>query len=251
MGEWLRAHTNTWRTLLFFGVVIVDMALFWLISYNIAPGEGHSLRTALDDNIPFLPWTIFLYSSVYTASAYPLFTVRCPRLFRRTVIAYISILVIHLLCFVIYPVAGWDFRPDVTGTIVDSFAAWGVRLTFFVDPPTNLFPSQHVSMAVIAMLAAWRARPAAGLALLPVVVGICVSIATVKQHYVIDGVVGIALAVLVYWFVVRPYSARGQTPTEVGNSWRGPAGYYLLHLTFYSLFFIVYASGYCPWEGGA
>ena len=251
MLNWLRAHTNTWRALLFVAVVVIDMAIFWLISYNITPGEGHSLRTFLDDHIPFLPWTIFLYSSVYTAAAYPLFAVRCPRLFRRTVTAYILILVIHLVFFVAYPVAGWDFRPDVTGMTVDSFAAWGVRLTFFVDPPTNLFPSQHVSMAVIAMPVAWRARAAARLALLPIVIGICVSIATVKQHYVIDGVAGIALAVLIYWVIVRPYDDQGQTPLEIGFSWRGPAGYFLLHLGFYSIFYLAYVSGFLPWEGGA
>jgi len=234
---------------LFLTVVVVDMGIFWLISYSITPGEGHSLRISLDDHIPFLPWTIFLYSSVYTASAYPLFSVRCPRLFRRTVYAYITILLIHLAFFLIYPVAGWDFRPDVSGITAETFAMWGVKLTFFVDPPTNLFPSQHVSMAVIALLVAWRARPAAGWALFPIVVGICISISTVKQHYFVDGIAGIGLAAVIYWLMVRPYDAQGQSPDETSFTWRGPAGYYLLHLTFYSIFFIVYLSGYRPWEG--
>jgi membrane-associated phospholipid phosphatase len=249
MEKWLRSHTTVWRTLLFLTVVVVDMAIFWLISYNISPGEGNSLRLALDDRIPFLPWTIFLYSSVYTASAYPLFVVRCPRLFRRTVNAFIIILVIHLIFFVVYPVAGWDFRPDVAGLPADSFAAWGIKLTFFIDPPTNLFPSQHVSMAVIALMVAWRARTAAGLALLPIVIGICISISTVKQHYFIDGIAGIVLAIVVYWFTVRPYDDQGQAPHETSFTWRGPAGYFFLHLSFYTIFFVLYLSGFRPWEG--
>lgn len=251
MAKDRRPNPAGWRVLLFLSVVVVDMGIFWLISYGIAPGEGHSLRTAIDDHIPFLAWTIFLYSSVYTASAYPLFSVRCPRLFRRTVAAYVTILIIHLFSFAVFPVAGWDFRPDVTGLAADTFYNWGVRLTFFVDPPTNLFPSQHVSIAVIAMLAAWRARAAAGLALLPVVIGICISISTVKQHYFVDGLAGIALAVLVYWFVIRPYDDQGQAPDETSFTWRGPAGYYLLHMTFYAIFYVLYLSGFRPWEGTA
>ncbi len=242
------AWTNLWRSALFVLIVVVDMGLFWLISYSLTPGEGASLRCAVDDWIPFIPWTVFLYSAVYTASAYPLFAIRCPRLFMRTVVAILIILAVHLVFFSLFPVAGWDFRPDVSQWPSDSFVTWGVRLTFFVDPPTNLFPSQHVSMAVIAMLVAWRASRTAGLALLPVVAGICISITTMKQHYLVDGLAGCLLAGMVYWLVVHPYDDQGGKPEEIGFSWRGPAAYYLFLMVVYGLFFALYSSGFRPWE---
>lgn len=240
-----RTHLN--RSLLVVAIIVIDMGLFWLISYNIQPGQGLSLRIPLDDWIPFLPATVILYSAVYSASAYALFSVRSPALFRRVVVAYVSILVIHLLFFAAMPVAAWDFRPDVTGWDADTFITWGVRLTFFVDPPTNLFPSQHVSMAVIAMLVAWKARPSLGLAIAPLVLGICVSIATMKQHYVVDGIAGALLAWLVYRIVFRT-ALPADGPEPAGFSWRGPAAYYLFLLSIYGLFFLLYASGFRPWE---
>jgi hypothetical protein len=239
---------NARRFVAVMAIVVVDMALFWWVGYTVDPADAASLRTRLDDAIPFVPWTVYLYSWVYTAMLYPLFVIRCPRLFDRALVAYGIVLVVSLAFFVGFPITAHGFRPDVSGLPLDSFHAWGVRLTFHVDPPTNLFPSQHVSVATIAMLLGWKARRAWGLLMLPVVTGILISISTMKQHFVADGIAGIILAAAVYLLVVRSYRPQSTPPDEVAWSWRGPAGYFLFHALVYLAFFVLYLADYQPWQ---
>jgi len=65
-------------------LLIVWASGYYAIALTIDPRAARSLGTALDAAIPFIPATVYLYSWVYTAMLYPLFTVRCIRLFRRS-----------------------------------------------------------------------------------------------------------------------------------------------------------------------
>jgi membrane-associated phospholipid phosphatase len=77
---------------------------------------------------------------------------------------------------------------------VRSVAAWLVALEYRLDEPYNLFPSLHVAISWLAWLACRdRVRPRA--LFLAVVVAISISTVFVKQHYIVDVVAGVALAV--------------------------------------------------------
>jgi membrane-associated phospholipid phosphatase len=119
--------------------------------------------------------------------------------------AYFAVVTLCLLCFVLYPVSAAGLRPSLAGLDPSRFAVWGLRLNYALDPPVNLFPSLHLAGATIAALGAWKARPAygalAGVAVAPIAVAVC----TVKQHYWIDAVGGVALAVAVYARWLRDY----------------------------------------------
>ena len=65
-------------------------------------------------------------------------------------------------------------------------------------PPTSLFPSLHLSLATLAALIAWRARPLFGWCAAPMVVAVAMSITTMKQHFVVDGAGAVALATLAF-----------------------------------------------------
>jgi hypothetical protein len=228
------------------GLTAATMTLFWWIGYTADPARAASLRTSLDDAIPFVPWTVYLYSWVYTSMLYPLFVVRSPDLFRRVVAAYAVVIVFSLATFALFPVTAVGFRPDPSTLAEASFADWGLRLTYFVDPPMNLFPSQHLSIATISMLSAWTARRAFGLAILPIVAGIAVSICTVKQHFIADGVAGLALAFGVYRIMLARWDPGARREADVASTWRGPAAYLAFHAAFYLALFVAYRAGYRP-----
>lgn len=228
-------------------VLLVTVVGHRVIGVSMDPTTGHVLRTPLDEAIPFLPWTVHLYSWVYTSMLIPLFTVRSGALFQRVALAYMLVVLVSLATFLIYPVTALGFRPDVGYLDASTFTNWAVKLTFHIDPPTNLFPSLHVSIATIALLSTWKARRIYAVVTSPIALGILVSISTMKQHYVADGIAGMALAAGVYALVLRPFEAKpGAGP--VARGWRGPALYLLSHVAFYVAAYCVFLAGVRPWS---
>lgn len=227
-------------------LVVTDMALFWWIGHRVDPAQAATLWTSLDRAIPFVPWTVYLYSWVYTSMLYPVFVIRCPALFDRILRAYVFVLGLSLLFFAFFPVSSLELRPDVADLDPTVFHEWGVLLTFHVDPPTNLFPSQHLSVAALSMLCAWQGRRLWGLIALPVVVGVAVSILTMKQHFVADGVAGLVLAFAAWFLFIRGYDRDAQPREAVASSWRGPLAYFAFHALVYAAFFVAFLAGLQP-----
>lgn len=209
----------------------------------LAPGRpAHRLATPLDHAIPFVPWTVWIYSWVYTSALYPAFVVRSAALFRRVVRAYLVVLTTSFACFAAFPVTSIGLRPDAAALDPATFVGWGLRLTYAVDPPYNLFPSLHLSVAAISALSAWHAAPALGAPALLVVAGIAVSICTTKQHYVADGAGALLLAALVYAAVLRPPAAPDPEPRSLGA--RGATLYLLFHSLVFGGLYAAYLLGW-------
>jgi membrane-associated phospholipid phosphatase len=78
-------------------------------------------------------------------------------------------------------------------------------------------------MAALAGLSAWTARRSYGAAAFAGVALIGVSIVTVKQHFIVDGLGGLALAAVLYAQILRPYEPPPGYDPAYG--WRGPAAY--------------------------
>ena len=237
---------QTWR-------LLVTLALFayFVVGFRIAPmlsgGRAVSLRTPLDDQIPFLPWTVYFYVSFYIALAYPLFVVRCPRLFDRVAVAYFAVLSLCFVCYLVFPVTAVGFRPDPSSLDEHVFHEWGLKLTYAIDEPSNLFPSLHLSMAVTLTLAAWKASPRLGALALPLVVGVAVAIFTVKQHYLADGVAALGLAAGVYYWILRPYPNRHVDEAERSNGWRGVASFAVFHAGVLCACYVAFRLGVKAW----
>jgi len=223
------------RAFLTIGVVAFFIAGYFGVGLMVDPARARDLGTVLDRRIPFIVPSVWVYLWVFPASLLPLFVVRCPRLFLRTILAYGLAIAASLVVFVALPVTSIGLRADRATLDVTRFSPWAVALLYRLDPPVNLFPSLHLSIAALAALAAWKARRAYGAAACVGVALIGVSICTVKQHFVLDGLGGAALAAFVYAFVLRPYEP---TPgTEPAYAWRGPAAYFALLIAVYAGFY--------------
>ncbi len=230
------------------GVLAFDAIGYNLVGFNTDHARTHSLRLPVDDRIPFWPWTVYLYSWVYTSMLYPLFVVRCPTLFRRTAEAYVLTIGISLAIFAIFPVSSVGLRPDLSNLDLSVFHNWGVALTYFVDPPTNLFPSLHMSVATLAALVAWKARPLYGWLAAPVVLAVALSITTMKQHFVLDGLGAVLVATFAYRARLKNHDADRDSNGPVAYSWRGPMLYLVFHCSAYLAFYAAFRMGFRPWE---
>lgn len=201
---------------------------FFIVGYfgvgSIAdPARARALAGSADARIPFLPGSVWLYLLVFPGSLLPLFLVRSQDLFRRAMAAYVAAIAVSLTAFLAFPVTSVSLRADAASLDRARFSTWAVAKLYAIDPPYNLFPSLHLSIATLAALTAWKARRAYGAAALCGVVLIGVSTLTVKQHFIADVAAGVALAGLLYAALLRPHTSRHEVPEAYG--WQGPAAF--------------------------
>ncbi|HPA20976.1 MAG TPA: phosphatase PAP2 family protein [Verrucomicrobiae bacterium] len=228
--SWSRAALE--RAALALGIVLLFACGYFGVGLSMNPARARALATPLDDRIPFLPSTIWLYLWAFPASLSPLFLVRCPRLFRRTALAYAIAIIVSLTCFVIAPVTSLGLRINPATLDVSRFSHWAIAVLYAIDPPYNLFPSLHLSIATLGAFAAWKASCRYGAAMLAGAGLVGASICTIKQHFLVDGLAALALAALVHALTLRPYCAPpGWTPAR---SWRGPAAFLVFATSFYA-----------------
>lgn len=174
---------------------------FFYLSYGLANAmaarrvDVPSIVFDWEHAVPFLAWTIVPYwttNAFYTAS---LFLARdrpeLDTLGRRL----LSVQLLAVTCFLLWPLAFSFERPPTTGMFGTMFDA----LTSF-DRPYNQAPSLHIALTVVlwvhyAKLARgrWRWLLDAWFAL------VCVSILTTFQHHFIDLPTGLAAGWLCVW----------------------------------------------------
>jgi len=218
---------------------------FW-IGGSVDLADAATLATPLDARIPFIPASIYVYAAVYVLITLPIFVVESPALFRRIALAYLMVVVVCLACFRAFPVSGAALRPDLASVEASPFVLWGLHLNYGLDRPVNLFPSLHLAGATIAALGVWKARrrygAVAGALVLPVAISIC----TVKQHYWVDGVAGIALAVAAYagafaHWVLPP----GERAARGLGSW---VAFLAVLASVYGALYAAFRAGLEPWR---
>jgi len=214
------------------------------------PARAASLETPVDRAIPFVPAFMYGYVIVYTSLFMPLFTVRCQRLFRRVCKAYLAVVTAAVVTWAVYPVSAYGLRADPTPLDLTVFHNWGLRLNYTLDPPLNLFPSLHVAIATLAALCCWKADRRYGLLAAGSALLVSASTCLVKQHFVVDGLAGAALAVAAYLLLLRDYDPGDAPRDAVAYSWRGPLGYLLLHASVLAGLYVAYAAGWEPWARG-
>ncbi len=155
------------------------------------------IDSALDQAIPFLPWTIWIYFSFFVFIGSTVFRVE-DRLFWRFIIASSLAATIAWTIVLLYPIT-FD-RPDPTLINGELYQ----RLYTFVheaDPSHITFPSLHVAVTWICNFLLWN-RTGRGLRF-TLGVGISLSTLFTKQHLAVDVIGGILLAWFCVWAVSR------------------------------------------------
>ena len=155
----------------------------------------------LDRAVRLQPAWMLVYGSQWIFSFLPVFVVRGVELRRRTVLAYLTIVLVAYAGFLAYPTLAP--RPEVVPG--DGFFAWGLRFVYDTDPPYNCFPSLHVAYSFLAALATHRVHRRLGIATLSWATLVGVSTLYTKQHYVADVVAGILIAVAAWAIILRPF----------------------------------------------
>ena len=144
------------------------------------------LVTRIDPWVPLVPQSVWLYASWYVA---PIVVVLADRAnFRR---AALAVLLGFLAC-----ATGWVAvpvtmpRPTLDGEGGAAMAMLG--LVYRMDPPSNLFPSFHATLATIVACVA-TSMPRVRVVVAAWMAAICLSCVATKQHFVLDVVAGVSI----------------------------------------------------------
>lgn len=175
-----------------------------LIQMFTDPAKMHDMTTAFDAAWPFEPVWVCIYVATFAFWTYQNITVarESPEAANRLFAADFPA---HLICFfffVLYPTT--NVRPEVTGT---GFAAWLMRLIYWIDTPTNLFPSIHCFVAWLGTRYIYECKSLRHRALsniLCTIGSLLVFASTLftRQHVLLDVVSGVAVAEI-GWLVAR------------------------------------------------
>ncbi len=173
------------------------LVVLFMVPARIHLGQPTVLdRSVVDDAIPFLEWTIWVYASYYP---FLILAVWLPRDDRRRSDAVYGLLLaaaIGLIIFTLWPTTILRESPSLAGA---TGVPW--RLLFSVDTMVNALPSMHVTHTCIAAVAL-GSRSRLWRIIVPVwATMITLSTLTTKQHYAIDLPGGLALAAVCFVLV--------------------------------------------------
>ena len=174
-------------------IIGVYQFYFWCQRNHLsAPRE---LAIPLDDQVPFRPRWVWVYTGIY----YPLilylnFVMDSPRQFTHIAASYLLLLCTQMAFFVLFPVT-----TPVHWRAYNQRRTPSERLLALVqrfDARSNSFPSMHVSVATLTAL---HLQSHFGAAVFAFPILVALSCLYTKQHYLVDLPPGAALGWAVHW----------------------------------------------------
>ena len=179
--------TWLWQGIVYWGPKLVEGAR-----------THYNLTTAVDRMIPFAPVSAPVYIAAFVSwiAVYLYCAAQDMKRACRFLCAEFLAKCLCLLCFLALPTA--IVRPEVTGHSLWEFL---VRLVYWLDTPTNLFPSIHCLMSWMCYLGVRdlpRAPQWLKTGLCVFAVAVFASVLLMKQHFLADVLAGVALAELCY-----------------------------------------------------
>lgn len=182
-------------------VLVALLPAYFLISELTSGRTLNVPEVALDRAVPLQPaWTL-VYVSIYAFVYLPLLVVRQDELFRRAALAYLMVVLVAYLGFLVYPTVA----PRPTKVIGEGFLFWCLRLSYSIDPPYNCFPSLHVAHSFVSAMTGYRVHRGVGFAAVLWASLIGVSTLFTKQHYIADVIAGMFIACVAYLVFLRGY----------------------------------------------
>jgi membrane-associated phospholipid phosphatase len=156
--------------------------------------------SAIDQSIPFIDWTVFVYLSQFVFLALCIGALKKTGTISRTLYGLALASILSFIVFMVYPTS--LPRPPVTGGV----AAIAYEALYLMDADTNCFPSLHVALAGLGALGVMDENRKHGAAALIWAALIALSTITTRQHYFVDVIGG--LAVIVFCRVLLRYLIR-------------------------------------------
>lgn len=191
------------RSLLGLSLLLLQFVVYYVASGSVVAKTGNFL-TILDSKIPFFPEFIYVYFSLYLMFivyfGYFLQYFEKREVWTKLIPAIVTMLLVAFVFFIVVP-SSYP-RPIIMDFLeTNSLTKKMIVFLYKTDPPNNTTPSLHVASSFLLALISYDKSRAFGVVFTGWSLLIMASTLFVKQHYVIDVISGILLA-LFCWFVV-------------------------------------------------
>lgn len=181
----------------------VGYFILYMLTENLIPAEKcYPVHCYLDDVVPFCEWFVLFYVSWYALIVFSLgyFLLYSVESFKKLQTYIIVTQVIAMAAYILFPTRQ-DLRPEVFPR--ENFCTWLLGIIYSFDTSTGVCPSLHVGYS-LGIISTWlREKNASGTWKVIVTIWclvICVSVAFVKQHSVVDIFAAIPMCLFAEWF---------------------------------------------------
>ncbi len=191
--------------------------LMYLLTENLIPREAcYPVHCALDDLIPFcevfvIPY-VFWYLMVAGSLLY--FALYNTQSFRELMTYIIVTQVVAMAVYIIFP-NRQDLRPDEF--LRDNVLTRIVGFLYSFDTSTNVCPSLHVGYS-LGLASAWLKEKGVAVGwkifMVVAVILVCLSVAFIKQHSVVDVFAALPMCLLAELIAYRKRWLRRKTAAQ-------------------------------------
>lgn len=182
----------------------VGYFILYFLTENLIPRENcHVIHSPLDDLIPFNEFFVLFYVGWYVLIVLSLlyFLLYSVESFKRLQTYIIITQILAMVVYIVYP-SRQDLRPEVFPR--ENVLTWIMGIIYTFDTNTGVLPSLHVAYS-LGIASTWlREKSVNGWVKAVITVfclGVCVSVAFVKQHSVLDIFAAIPICLVAEWFV--------------------------------------------------
>jgi len=150
----------------------------------------------IESSIPYVPEFFPIYFLAVPVAILPAFIIKGKKLFDRVIKTYLITIVTTGVLFLLYP-------TKIPRPLIVEEGVYYQMIQFFYNiiPSYNLIPSFHMSLMILSSLFIREENEKLGNVLMVLVLIIAVSILLVKEHYLLDLIVGFILSVVIYYIV--------------------------------------------------
>lgn len=195
----------------------VGYFLLYLLTENLIPREAcYPIHCALDDRIPFFEGFVIPYVFWYLMVAGSLlyFALYNTRSFRELMTYIIVTQVVAMAVYIVFP-NRQDLRPDEF--LRDNVLTRIVGFLYSFDTSTNVCPSLHVGYS-LGLASAWLKEKGVAVGwkifMVVAVILVCLSVAFIKQHSVVDIFAALPMCLLAELIAYRKRWLRRKTAAQ-------------------------------------
>lgn len=184
------------RAMSFMILIFIMNSMYWIIGENTS--TTRTLVTSLDRAIPFVKEFIVPYVMWYpmVPLVFLYICIKDKRNYCRLIISMAVGLVISYITFIFFQTT--VPRPELVGNDIFTDV---IRLLYNADKPLNCFPSIHVMNCVLMIEGVWTTKKKnIKIAIGTTIISVFIILSTlfIKQHVVLDGVFGAAIAIATF-----------------------------------------------------
>lgn len=180
----------------------VGYFILFVLTERLIPAEScYLVHCWIDDVIPFCEWFVIPYVGWYflIAGSLMFFLLYNVENFKGLQIYIIVTQIVAMLCYIFFPTRQ-DLRPTVFPR--ENILTEAVGILYALDTNTGVCPSLHVAYS-LGIGSAWLKEKQVSVwvkcLIVIMVILVCLSVAFIKQHSVIDFFAAIPMCVLAEW----------------------------------------------------